>query len=84
MPITVKAIQCRKCHDKIFSRARHDFRSCSCSAISIDGGFDYIKVSFQQDQFGPEVFDLEVEATKKELYDDWNEKRDKYGKTTTK
>ena len=75
----VNAIQCQNCKDIIFSRARHDFRSCNCGKVSIDGGFDYIRIAFSKECFGPEVFDYEVEATKKELYDDWNNKKNLYG-----
>ena len=37
-------IQCLKCKDKIFSLYRHNFRSCSCGEVSIDGGFDYTRI----------------------------------------
>jgi hypothetical protein len=33
--------QCRKCQDIIESKHRHDFVSCKCGAIFIDGGQDY-------------------------------------------
>ena len=35
--------QCKKCGDIIWSGHRHDFKSCSCGAISVDGGRDYIR-----------------------------------------
>lgn len=34
-------IQCLSCGDIIESRHRHDFKSCSCGAVAIDGGYDY-------------------------------------------
>lgn len=34
-------IQCRKCKDIIESKFRHDFVTCSCGAVSTDGGNDY-------------------------------------------
>jgi len=43
-PIVNKA-QCRKCEDIIESKYRHDFVTCSCGAISIDGGQSYLKRS---------------------------------------
>lgn len=43
--ITNKA-QCNKCGDILESVHVHDFRSCSCGAISVDGGKQYIKRSF--------------------------------------
>jgi len=72
----VKAIKCNKCLDIIYSRARHDYHSCSCGNISIDGGFDYTRVGGQT---FPKIFDFEIKATKKQLYDDWNNMKDKYG-----
>jgi hypothetical protein len=75
----VKAIKCLSCGDTIFSRARHDFRSCSCGKVSIDGGFDYTKLSFPAGMKPPEIFDLEVKQTPMELYDDWNTGKDRFG-----
>lgn len=42
----INAILCHKCKCIIYSRAHvHDMRSCDCGDISVDGGFDYFKVS---------------------------------------
>ena len=35
--------QCAKCKAIVFSRYRHDYVSCDCGAISVDGGQDYLK-----------------------------------------
>jgi len=35
--------ECAKCGDIIWSAHRHDFKSCKCEAISVDGGMDYIR-----------------------------------------
>lgn len=35
------AARCRKCKTYIESTHRHDFVSCNCGAISVDGGNDY-------------------------------------------
>lgn len=37
--------ECRLCGDIIESKTRHDFVTCKCSEISVDGGTDYIKRS---------------------------------------
>ncbi len=37
--------QCLKCGDVIESLHRHDFVTCQCRAISVDGGKDYLKRS---------------------------------------
>jgi len=36
---------CNKCEDHIFSKHRHDFVTCSCGAISVDGGQEYLRRS---------------------------------------
>jgi len=35
--------KCKKCGDVIESEYRHDFVTCTCGAISVDGGKDYFK-----------------------------------------
>ena len=42
--ITNKA-KCAACGDIIESKSRHDFVTCKCGAISVDGGTDYLKRS---------------------------------------
>ena len=76
--IKVNAIKCRKCESIIFSRAHHDFRWCDCKSTAIDGGFLYSKVTGEPENI---EFDLEIEvdADKKALYDDWNSGEDKFG-----
>ncbi len=47
--ITIQhGIRCTHCGDEVFSNHRHDFKSCKCKKVSIDGGFDYIKISFKE------------------------------------
>jgi hypothetical protein len=38
-------LECPKCGDLISSIHVHDFQTCSCRALSIDGGRDYLRVS---------------------------------------
>ena len=75
----IYGIQCPSCKDIIFSRARHDFRFCSCGETAIDGGFDYTKVSFNEKYSVPKSIELEMSVTREQLYQDWNKKTDKYG-----
>jgi hypothetical protein len=35
--------RCKKCKDVIHSKYRHDFVSCKCGAIFVDGGNDYFR-----------------------------------------
>lgn len=77
--IKVNALTCPKCGDTIYSRARHDFRNCTCCGIFIDGGFDYMKCGGKLIKQA-KVIKLQIEATKKELYNDWNTKKDLFGR----
>ena len=38
---TKNRARCKKCSDIIESKYRHDFVSCKCGAIFVDGGNDY-------------------------------------------
>ena len=41
--ITVNKIRCRKCGDIIESKSVHDFRSCKCGPVAVDGGHNYLR-----------------------------------------
>jgi len=49
MPTITRVIrnraQCAKCGDIIESTNRHDFVTCGCGEISVDGGLDYLRRS---------------------------------------
>ena len=77
---TVQVLECPTCGDLIFSRARHDCRHCTCGGSFIDGGFDYVRVGFRPERPAPVAWLMEVKATKTELYDDWNNQTDQYGR----
>jgi len=76
--LVVKAVECNKCGDVVYSRARHDFRSCSCGHVSVDGGFDYFKVVGNEHDFNIITVEL-YGVTVHDLYEDWNNERDEYG-----
>ena len=44
-------IQCLLCNEIIESKHRHDYVTCSCGNVSVDGGQDYCKVNFKTDQW---------------------------------
>jgi len=83
-PVTVTAIQCPDCGDLIYSRAHHDFHGCSCwdtkedhsTGVAVDGGFEYLRVCGGWDG---KAHRIKIDATKRELYDDWNRGKDKFG-----
>lgn len=35
--------RCPKCGENVESLNRHDYKSCKCGAIAVDGGFDYLR-----------------------------------------
>jgi hypothetical protein len=41
--IIQNAVSCNGCGDFIVSKHRHDFVTCSCGAISVDGGQEYLR-----------------------------------------
>ena len=74
----VNAVQCPECKDIIFSRARHDFHHCSCGYVFIDGGFDYCRFG-AKDLDKVKSMQIDVNATAKDLYDDWANNKNKFG-----
>lgn len=36
-------IKCKKCEDIIESKSTNDYKKCSCGAVAVDGGIDYLK-----------------------------------------
>ena len=51
MPLIKNAAQCNACGDVIESKHRHDFVSCKCGAIFIDGGLDYLRGGGRPEDF---------------------------------
>lgn len=49
--IKVNKAKCRKCGDIIESKHVHDYVSCKCGAIAVDGGHYYLKRSYQVPSF---------------------------------
>lgn len=41
--IVQNAVQCISCGDFIVSKHRHNYVTCSCGAISVDGGQEYLR-----------------------------------------
>lgn len=41
--IIKNSVKCLKCNDIIESVHRHDFVTCKCGNISVDGGKDYLR-----------------------------------------
>lgn len=68
---------CPLCQTEMYSRSRHDFRYCPCLNLAVDGGFDYVKILYR---VKPTVSRVRyVNATKAELFQDWNNGTDMFG-----
>lgn len=80
----VNAIRCLSCGTIIYSRTRHDYHCCECGKCGIDGGFDYIKIIGNPEDWESKrvsiLNELPDEEVKKILYDDWNWHKDRYGR----
>ena len=46
--IIVNKIMCNHCGDIIESIYIHDYKQCKCGKCSIDGGHEYLKRGFQE------------------------------------
>lgn len=51
MTITRNAARCRKCDTVVESTYRHDFVSCKCGAIFVDGGREYLRAGGNPEDF---------------------------------
>ena len=45
--ITLNKIRCLNCGNVIVSTHRHDFVTCKCGTVSVDGGTDYLRRCFR-------------------------------------
>lgn len=86
----IKGLVCPKCNTFIYSRARHDFQSCPCGSISIDGGVFNIEnetlsfegVCFKESEINPssiEIKETEINIYYREIYNDWKLSKNKFG-----
>lgn len=76
----VATATCPECNDEMYSRARHDFRYCSCKNMFVDGGPGLERVGTIRGFDKVKTGSVEIDATEKELYDDWNLSLDRFGK----
>lgn len=44
--VVYNAVQCNFCNSVIESTHRHDYKTCDCGHVSVDGGKDYKKRSW--------------------------------------
>lgn len=44
--IITNLARCRGCGQEIESKSRHDFVTCACGKLSVDGGREYLKRNY--------------------------------------
>lgn len=49
--ITSNIVRCNKCGDMIESVYTHDFKCCSCGAVCVDGGLEYLAREGKREDF---------------------------------
>jgi hypothetical protein len=60
-PTTKNAARCALCNDIVHSTYRHDFVSCSCGEIFVDGGNDYQRCGAKDFKNVLRITDAELE-----------------------
>lgn len=45
------AAKCLLCGEILQSKHRHDYRTCSCGNLMVDGGLDYVRRGFKTNQW---------------------------------
>lgn len=57
--ITHNRARCRKCGEIIESETTHDFKQCSCGSIFVDGGHDYIRRGYADEDLFEDLSECE-------------------------
>lgn len=78
MSTRVQTVTCPKCGSEMYSRAQHDYHGCKCGTV-VDGGFSYLRFGWPGGSEKPKTRIRYVNATRRELYDDWNTGANKFG-----
>ena len=73
----ITAHKCKFCEDILFSRAQHDYRTCSCGKLAVNGGLASLR-TISRNHY-PEKVELDLEVTEEELFADWNSRKDEFG-----
>ena len=56
----VRGVECRRCHDRIWSKYTHDFHYCKCGYTFVDGGKDYLRYGWGRTNLPDDPDDLDV------------------------
>ena len=73
--IIKNAIRCKKCGDIIESVHVHDFKTCSCGAVSVDGGHEYLRRCFPETPDDYEDLSETVEISDEEFEREQEERK---------
>jgi len=57
--IVCNKVQCKNCNDIIESTHHYDFVTCSCKNVSVDGGHDYLRRLWKEDNSYIELSEYE-------------------------
>jgi hypothetical protein len=76
--ITVTGIQCLRCRTILVSRADHDYRTCPCGAVSVDGGRAYLRVRGNPEDVRDVTIDLPLEV-ERDLFRDYINGKGQHG-----
>ncbi len=60
--IIINKIMCKKCGDIIESTYTHDYKTCKCGSVAVDGGHSYLRRCFPGDAT-PDKYILEMSIT---------------------
>lgn len=47
--LTRNAVRCLRCNTEAESTHRHEMKSCACGLVSVDGGLDYKRVTWKEE-----------------------------------
>jgi len=75
----LNAIRCPRCKEIIYSRTVHDYHSCHCGAVTIDGGLEYCHCGWIESVPMPKVITIDIKTNPTTLYQDWNYMTNKLG-----
>lgn len=68
MVIVRNSAKCLACGDEIESKTRHDFVTCSCGAISVDGGTSYLRRVMREEGREKGVEDTSIMAPEEDRH----------------
>lgn len=59
--ILLNRAKCLLCGEIIYSNNVHDYKTCKCGNLSVDGGFDYLRRGFKQENSWEDLSEFYIE-----------------------